>query len=138
MSMFEWPDNLREAVIAEGLVSQWKYLLELPTAGQRNKAKQRIYKETMLREEWEPANRMYLELGPILAEHEAISKAAKKYPMIRDVAPEILTIQEAIAVAMAETPLMSMPNCKHELERLLRCDPRMRLLNGEKMREIFG
>lgn len=137
MSIFEWPDNLREAVIAEGLVSQWKYLLELPTAEQRNKAKQLLHEKLLTYPQMEPAVRMYLELGPILAEHEAISKAAKKYPMIRDVAPEILTIQEAIAVAMAETPLMSMPNCKLHLERFLRCKPQMRLLNGEKMREIF-
>lgn len=50
------------------------------------------------------AARMFLEVGPLLAEHEAISKAVKKHPMLRNAAPEILDRSEAKALAAAEFP----------------------------------
>lgn len=136
MSIFEWTDRMREAVIAEGLESQWKYLLELPTQELRTKAKMKIYKEVLVREQWEPAARMYLELGPILAEHKAISKAAQKMPEIRAVVPEILTIEEALAVALKETPLMAMGQNLKQLRILLRARKEMDFLDGSWRNDI--
>ena len=138
MSIFEWTDPMREAVIAEGLVSQWKYLLELPTPELRAKAKEKLYKELVDEEGyWEPAVRMYLELGPILAEHKAISKASRKMPQIRMVAPEILTVSEAMAVALKETPLMSMGQNPMRLRMWLKVRKEMRNLDGYPNPEIM-
>ena len=107
MSIFEWPEPMLKAVVAEGLESLWKNALELPTAEARAKAKQKILKE---REEamggTERAQliaRLYVEVGPLLAEHRAISKAAQKMPQIRNVAPEVLTPDEAVELMKHET-----------------------------------
>ena len=98
MSMFEWPEPMLKAVVAEGLVSGWKTALELPTAEARAKAKQKILRDYMETYENDQtlatAARLYVEVGPLLAEHKAISKAAKKMPQIRNVAPEVLTPEE--------------------------------------------
>lgn len=111
MSMFEWPEPMLQAVIAEGMVSGWKEALELPTAAARNKAKQKIlnrvtkdYEEGLGdRSQAMLIARLYVEAGPILAEHRAISKAAEKMPMIRNAAPEILTPDEGVELMKHET-----------------------------------
>ena len=107
MSMFEWPEPMLKAVVAEGLESLWKNALELPTAEARAKAKQKILKEREEAmggtEEAKLVARLYVEVGPLLAEHRAISKAAKKMPQIRNVAPEVLTPDEAVELMKHET-----------------------------------
>lgn len=124
MSIFEWPEPMLKAVVAEGLVSGWKAALELPTAEARAKAKQEILRDYMETYENDQAlataARLYIEVGPILAEHRAISKAAKKMPQIRNVAPEVLTPDEAVELMKHET--LAPPEewelvLKHDLRR---------------------
>ena len=124
MSMFEWPEPMLKAVVAEGLVSGWKTALELPTAEARAKAKQKILRDYMETYENDQtlatAARLYVEVGPLLAEHKAISKAAKKMPQIRNVAPEVLTPEEAVELMRRET--LAPPEewelvLKHDLRR---------------------
>lgn len=103
MSMWEWPDYLREAVIAEGMETRWQRALNIKSKRARNQAKLEIKRRVMKRAD-ERVARMYLELGPLLAEHKAISKAADKYPEIRDVAPELLARSEALALFKQEAP----------------------------------
>lgn len=109
MSMFEWPEPMLKAVIAEGLNSRWEAALTLPTAEARAKAKQEILKECAEElgndERAKTVARLYVEVGPILAEHKAISKAAAKMPQIRNVAPEVLTPEEAVELMNHETLL---------------------------------
>lgn len=109
MSMFEWPEPMLKAVIAEGLESLWKDALELPTAEARNKAKQKILERFT---EIDPEDNrlktiahLYVEVGPLLAENKAISRAAAKMPQIRNVAPEVLDEQEAVELMKRETLL---------------------------------
>ena len=124
MSIFEWPEPMLKAVVVEGLVSGWKAALELPTAEARAKAKQEILRDYMETYENDQAlataARLYIEVGPILAEHRAISKAAKKMPQIRNVAPEVLTPDEAVELMKHET--LAPPEewelvLKHDLRR---------------------
>ena len=124
MSIFEWPEPMLKAVVAEGLESGWKAALELPTAEARAKAKQEILRDYMETYENDQAlataARLYIEVGPILAEHRAISKAAKKMPQIRNVAPEVLTPEEAVELMRHET--LAPPEewelvLKHDLRR---------------------
>ena len=111
MSIFEWPEPMLKAVVAEGLESLWKNALELPTAEARGKAKQKIYNrvaEDFRGFGWDDSMAhtiayLYLEVGPLLAEHRAISKAAKKMSQIRNVAPEVLTPEEAVELMRHET-----------------------------------
>ena len=97
MSLYELPENLIKAIVDEGMKTAWKESLSLPTETARTRAKAIIRKRIMesrgLRafpEDAQMAARMFLEVGPLLAEHEAISKAVKKHPMLRNAAPEIL------------------------------------------------
>ena len=85
MSLYELPENLIKAIVDEGMKTAWKESLSLPTEAARTRAKAIIRKRAMesrgLRafpEDAQMAARMFLEVGPLLAEHEAISKAVKK------------------------------------------------------------
>lgn len=84
MSLYELPENLIKAIVDEGMKTAWKESLSLPTETARTRAKAIIRKRIMesrgLRafpEDAQMAARMFLEVGPLLAEHEAISKAVK-------------------------------------------------------------
>ena len=111
MSLYELPENLIKAIVDEGMKTARKESLSLPTEAARTRAKAIIRKRIMesrgLRafpEDAQMAARMFLEVGPLLAEYEAISKAVKKHPMLRNAAPEILDQSEANALAAAEFP----------------------------------
>ena len=111
MSLYELPENLIKAIVDEGMKTAWKESLSLPTEAARTRAKAIIRKRIMesrelkaFPEDAQMAARMFLEIGPLLAEHEAISKAVKKHPMLRNAAPEILDESEAKALAAAEFP----------------------------------
>lgn len=134
MSMFEWPEPMLKAVIAEGLASHWKDALILPTTEARAKAKQEIIKqmEEMFSDDsdFQTIIHLYIEVGPLLAENKAISKAAAKMPQIRNVAPEVLDEQEAVNLMERETLL---PKDKWEgtLKLMLRyAGPQMRSLEN--------
>ena len=110
MSLYELPENLIKAIVDEGMKTAWKESLSLPTEAARTRAKAIIRKRIMesrelkaFPEDAQMAARMFLEVGPLLAEHEAISKAVQKHPMLRNAAPEILDRSEAKALA-AEFP----------------------------------
>lgn len=133
MSIFEWPEPMLKAVVAEGLESLWKNALELPTAEARGKAKQKIYNrvaEDFRGFGWDDSMAhtiayLYLEVGPLLAEHRAISKAAKKMSQIRNVAPEVLTPEEAVELMRHET-LAPPEEWQPSLQRMMRSEREMR------------
>ena len=113
MSLYELPEPLLKAIVDAGLKTAWKESLSLPSAEARYRAKAKIqkqaraYRGTSAPDAAETAARMFTEVGPLLAEHEAISKAAQKFPILRNAAPEILSITEAIALAKADNPYLT-------------------------------
>lgn len=134
MSMFEWPEPMLKAVIAEGLASHWKDALVLPTMEARTKAKQEIIRqmEEMFSDDsdFQTIIHLYIEVGPLLAENKAISKAAVKMPAIRNVAPEILNEQEAVDLMEHET-LLPKEKWEGTLKLMLRyAGPQMRSLEN--------
>ena len=113
MSLYELPEPLLKAIVDAGLKTAWKESLSLPSAEARYRAKAKIqkraraYRGTSAPDAAETAARMFTEVGPLLAEHEAISKAAQKFPILRNAAPEILSVTEAIALAKADNPYLT-------------------------------
>ena len=113
MSLYELPEPLLKAIVDAGLKTAWKESLSLPSAEARYRAKVKIQKQARMYrgksvpDAAETAARMFTEVGPLLAEHEAISKAAQKFPILRNAAPEILTEDEAVALMEADNPYLT-------------------------------
>ncbi len=108
VSVFEWPEYLINELNNETLISKWKYILEIKDRETRNNYKQKIYEEIKLNFGENRARlltRLYIEIGPLLAENKAISKLAKKFPEVRLFSPKISTIDDAIEFAKIRTIL---------------------------------
>ena len=125
MSLYELPENLIKAIVDEGMKTAWKESLGLKSEAARRRAKEIIYQQAKTKrgrsfpEKGAIAARMFLEVGPLLAENEAITRAVAKHPMLRNAAPEILTRQEAVELALQEYPFMDLAT-QSLLELLLR------------------
>lgn len=107
--MIFWPKRMREALLAEEPGSHWRDILSLPDPKKRQEAWDWLFREVE-RETFHGnavATATYMELAPLVAEQEAISKAVEKMPELRAVAPEILTPMEALEAAKQMYPTLT-------------------------------
>ena len=132
MSMYELPNNLLKEIVDAGMETGWKQTLGIMDEETRWEAARQLKEQIINRAINDPylpkAARWYLEVGPLLAEHKAISKAARKNPMIRQACPEILTVDEALELARMEaqeTP-EDWNKIYHRLRGMLRNRPTQR------------
>lgn len=68
--------------------------------------------------------------APLLAERLAIAEYKKKNPMIAPVAPEILTYQEALEIALQEYQVMNKKDLTN-LAHLLQTDESMKVITNK-------
>lgn len=101
-SIFDWPEYLIKELNNETLISKWNFVLAIKDREQRNAFKENIYKEVLSNTSRLIA-RLYIEIGPLLAEHKAISNLVKKFPEIRIFSPKISNIDDAIEFAKTKT-----------------------------------
>lgn len=119
--MYAVPANLlNEIAKSQKLKFQWSHLLF--SLNQQQKQDQLDHQADLLEQRGIPLKvvRLYQEIGPLLAENEAISRfsTAKGDSQIRELLPEIPTLQEALRVAEMQEPLTGSERLK--LSRLLR------------------
>lgn len=99
MAMLTWPSYMLQAVLDAGMVTGWYKVLGKKTWKAREKAWDQVYREVCRQTGDKGMVPVYfMEWAPILAENEAISKAAEECPLIRRVAPELLCIADCLAL----------------------------------------
>jgi hypothetical protein len=119
--MYAVPANLlNEIARTETLRFQWSS--RLFSLNQQQKQEALDHQAELLEKRGTPAKvaRLYQEIGPLLAENEAISRFSMKKgdSQIRQVLPEIATLQQALEVAEMQQPMTG--NERLRLSRLLR------------------
>ena len=132
MSMYELPNNLLKEIVDAGMETGWKQTLGIMDEETRWEAarqlKEKLIKSSINDPYRKKVVRLFLEVAPLLAENKAISKAARKNPMIRQACPEILTVDEALELARMEaqeTP-EDWNKIYHRLRGMLRNRPTQR------------